>query len=60
MGNVSPLNFAGGTIKQEITGNMKGSWDPDRSVVVLTPVGVPVEEALSDIRMNARIEVINL
>ena len=54
------MNFAGGTIKQEITGNMKGSWDPDRSVVVLTPVGVPVEEALSDIRMNARIEVINL
>ena len=54
------MNFAGGPKKQEITGNMQVSLDPDISVVVLTPLGVLVEEDLSNIVMNARKEVINL
>ena len=35
-------------------------WDPDISVAVITSVGVPVEEALSEIGINARRSVINL
>ena len=58
--NLPSLNFTCGPTNQRITGNIWGSWDPDRSVAVVTAVGVPVEELLSDIVMNARIAVINL
>ena len=36
------------------------AWDLDRSLAVVTAVGVPVDEALEDIVRNARREVINL
>ena len=36
------------------------SVGPDRLLSVITAVGVPVEEALSDIGMNARRAVIRL
>ena len=39
---------------------MQGSCEPDRSVAVVTDVGVLMDEDLSYIGMNARISVINL
>ena len=39
---------------------MDNAWDLDRSVAVVTAVGVPVDEALEDIGRNARREVIHL
>ena len=58
--NLPPMMFIGTPSKQVRTGNIKGTWDTDRSVEVVTAVGVPVEEALSDIGMNARRAVIHL
>ena len=55
-----PVRFIGGPTNQGITGNIQGAWDKNRSEVVVTAVGVPVEEALSDIGMNSRREVIHL
>ena len=46
--------------KQVITGNIRGLWDPDKSVEVVTAVGVPLEEAFTNIGINAWREVINL
>ena len=39
---------------------MQGDWDLDISVAVVTDVGVPMEEDLLDIGINARREVICL
>ena len=58
--NIPPVMFIGGTINHIISGIIQGSWDPEILVSVITTVGVPVDEALSDIVMNARIEVIHL
>ena len=52
MGNITPLKFTGCHTKQVRTGKVQGAWDPDISVVVVTAVGVPVEEFLLDIGMN--------
>ena len=60
MGNIPPFNSAGGHTKKVITVNMQVSWDPDISVSVVVDVGVPVDEDLLDIVMNARILVIFL
>ena len=60
VGNIQLLHFTGGPTNKRRTGNIWGDWGPDRSVAVVTAVGVPVEELLSDIVMNARIAVINL
>ena len=60
MVNLSPLKVTGGPRKKVITDSIHGAWDQDRSLVVVTAVGVPVEEALSDIGMNSRRAVINL
>ena len=46
--------------RKERTDNIQEAWDPEILVSVITTVGVPVDEALSDIVMNARIEVIHL
>ena len=58
--NISPLKFAGGTIKKGIKGSINGAWYPDRSVRVVTAVGVLVGEVFSYIGMNYRRAVINL
>ena len=55
-----PVRFIGGPKRQGITRSIHGSWDPDRSVAVITAMGVPAEEALSDIGMNSRRAVIYL
>ena len=60
VGNISPLKLSGGPTNQVITGKIKGSWDPDRSLALVTDMGVPVLEDLSYIGTNARIEVIHL
>ena len=60
MGYIPPLTFSGPPTNQVRIGNMQGDWDPDRLVAVVTDLRVPVEDALLDIRMNARREVINL
>ena len=55
-----PVRFIGGTSNQVRTVNIKGAWDPDRSVAVVTAVGVPVQEELSDIGINSKRSVIHL
>ena len=47
------MKFASGNTNQVITGNIQGVWDPDISVAVITAVGIPVEEVLLCIGMNA-------
>ena len=54
------MGFIGGPSKQGRTGNIQGALDPDISVAKIMTVGVPVEEALSDIVMNARRAMIHL
>ena len=54
------MKFTGDPTKQVITVNIQGVWDPGISVVVVTAVGVPVEEVLSDIGMNSKRAVIHL
>ena len=58
--NLPPVIFIGGPSKKVITGKIQGAWDTDRSVAVVTAVGVPVEGALADIGMNSRRVVIHL
>ena len=58
--NCPPVRFIGAPPKQGITGNIQGEWDPDILVAVITEVGVPADEALSDIGMDDRRSVINL
>ena len=40
--------------------SLRGAWDPDRPVAVITAMGVPLEEALSDIGINSRRAVIHI
>ena len=58
--NITRMSFIGGPSNKGRTGNIQGAWDPDRSVAVVIDVGVPAEEALSYMVMNARIAVICL
>ena len=58
--NISPVRFIGGPLKLGITGNIQGVWYIYRSVAVVMAMGLPVEEELADIGMDARIAVINL
>ena len=44
--NIPPVRYIYGPSNQGITGNIQGAWDTDRSVAVVTSVGVRVEEAL--------------
>ena len=53
VGNIPPLKFVGGPTKQVRSVNIQGSWDLDTSIAVVTAAGVPLEEALSDIRTNS-------
>ena len=52
--SLPPVRFISGPKKQGRTGNIQKAWDPDRSASVVTDVGVPVEESLSNIGMNTR------
>ena len=54
------MRFIGGASKQGRAGNIQGLWYPDRSIVVITSVGVLVEESLSKIVINYRRAVIRL
>ena len=58
--NLPPVIFIVIPKKQVITDNIQRAWYPNRSVAVVTYVGVPVEEALSEIVMNTRRAVICL
>ena len=58
--NIPPLRFIGGTTRQVRTGNIQGAWYPEKSVSVITTVGVPVKEALDDIGMRYRNVVIHM
>ena len=58
--NLPPVRFIGVPSKHGITGNTREAWYPDILVELITAVCVPVEEALSDIGMNARRAVIHL
>ena len=49
-----PVRFIGGPTRQVRTGRIQGSWDPERSIYVITTVWIPVEEALDDIGMKTR------
>ena len=40
--NIPPVRYIRGPSKQGITGNMQGALDPDRSVAVVTSIGIPV------------------
>ena len=44
--NIPPVRYIYGPSKQGITGNIQGALDPDRSVAMVTAVGVRVAEAL--------------
>ena len=46
--NLPPVRFVCCPSKQVINGNTQIVWDTDRSVAVVTAIGVPVEEALAD------------
>ena len=51
--NLLPLRYVFRPTKKGRTCNMQGYWDPHISVAVVMELGVIVEEALSDIIMNA-------
>ena len=51
---LSPLRFIGGPTRQGRTGGIQGSWYPERSLSLITMVGVPVEYSLADIGMRTR------
>ena len=55
-----PMRFIGGHTRQGRTGSIQVSWDPERSVAVITTVGIPVEEAFPDIGIKNRNVVIHM
>ena len=55
-----PLVFIGVPTRHRRTGSIQGSWDPEISVAVITTVGIPVEEDLSDIGMKTINVVIHM
>ena len=55
-----PVRFIGGPTRQGRTGSIHVYWDPERSVSVITTVGIPVEEDLDDIGMKTRNLVIHM
>ena len=57
---LSPVSFIGGSTRSGRTGSIQGSWDPERSAVVITMVGTPVEKDLADIGMKNRNVVIHM
>ena len=54
------MSFICGPAKQVITGNMQREWDTYILVAVIMSMGVPVEEVLLYIVMNAKRSVTNL
>ena len=52
--NILTVVFIGGPSNQVRTDNIHVAWGSSISVAVVTAVGVPIEEAFSDIGMNAR------
>ena len=60
VGNLPPMRFMGGSIKQGITGIIQVSWYPEISVAVITTVWIPVEEDLADIGIKTINVVINM
>ena len=60
MVNIPLVRFIGAPTRQERTGSIHGDWDTNISVTVVMAMGLPVDEKLSDIGMNARRAVIKL
>ena len=58
--NLPSWRFKGTPSNKVRTGNIQGVCDSDISVSAIISVGVPVEEVLLDIKMNARRVVIHL
>ena len=58
--NIPNVRFIGGPSKQGRTGKNKGTWNPDRSVAVVSVMYVLVGEALLGFGMNSRRSVIHL
>ena len=58
--NLPPVRFIGGAPKKGMKGNIKGSWDPEILVAVITTVGIPMEDSLADIGIKSRNMMIRL
>ena len=58
--NLPPVRFIGGASNKVIIGNIKGSWDPEILVAVITTVGIPMEDSLADIGIKSRNMMIRL
>ena len=58
--NIPSVRLISATKKQGIICSIRGAWDPEILVAVITTVGVPVEEALADIVMKAKKLVIHM
>ena len=58
--NLPPVMFKGSFTRQARNGIIQGSWDPERSVAVITMVGIPVDEVLHDIGTKSRNVVIHI
>ena len=57
---IPPVRFIGCPARKGRTVSIQGSWDPERSVAVITTVGIPMEGALADIGMETRNLVIHM
>ena len=55
-----PVRFIGAPTRQGIIVSIQGDCYPERSVAMITTVGVPVGYPLDDIGMNARKVVIHM
>ena len=58
--NIPSVRLISATKKQGRICSIRGAWDPEILVAVITTVGVPVEEALADIVMKAKKLVIHM
>ena len=58
--NFPPVGFIVGPTRHGRTGRTQVSWDTERLVVMITTVGVLVEEYLDDIGMKTRKLVIHM
>ena len=57
---IPPVRFIGAPQRHDRIGSTQGSWDPERSVAVITTLRIPVDEALADIGIKTRNGVIHM
>ena len=58
--NFPPVRFIGGTTSHGRTVSIHVSWYPEKSVSVITTVGVPAEQSLAYIGMKTKNVVIHM